>query len=160
MDAQAWLARWADAEARYLAERDERYRRIGALRESDSGSRVAAVGPVILEPAVEIDPEGCPVAAVRRVVGAALAAGWSVRVTRALAAVPRSGLLESFAVRAGRHGDERLWATWWNGSFNAAQYWRSGCNVEVLGFRTVARRRGVVDVIEGRQALDTSLGIH
>lgn len=151
MDAAAWLAHWADAEARYLAERDERYRRIGALRESDSGSKVAAAGPVVLESAHEVETESCPVAAVRRVVGAARGAGWTVRVTRALAAVPRSGLVESWAVRAGRHGDERLWVTWWGGSFNAAQYWRVGCNVEILGFRTVARRRGVMDAIEGRR---------
>jgi len=148
LDAAAWLAHWADAEARYLAERDERYRRIGALR---NPAPTVVAGPVVLEPAHEVELDSCPVAAARRVAAAAGACGWAVRLTRAVAAVPRVGVLESWAVRCARGGDERLWACWWGGSFNAAQYWRAGCNVESLGFRTVARRRGVMDAIEGRR---------
>jgi len=45
LDAAAWLAHWADAEARYLAERDERYRRIGALR---NPAPTVVAGPVVL----------------------------------------------------------------------------------------------------------------
>lgn len=153
MDAAGWLAHWASVEARYLAERDERYARIAAKIKAElhPDPKVAPV-PVVLVGAAEVESDSCHVAAARRVVGAARGAGWSVRVTRALAAVPRSGLVESWAVRCRRGGgDERLWATWWGGSFSAAQYWRVGVNVEILGFRTVARRRGVVDAIEGRR---------
>jgi len=134
LDAAGWLAHWADAEARYLAERDERYRRIGALRNLDSAGANPSSGPVVLEPAHEAELDLCPVAACRRVAAAAGACGWTVRLTRAVAAVPRVGVLESWAVRCARGSDERLWACWWNGAFNAAQYWRVGAPaVEILG---------------------------
>lgn len=152
MDAAAWLAHWADAEARYLAERDERYRALGVKIRAELHPAPAVVaGPVVLEPAHEVESDSCPVAACRRVAAAAGACGWTVRLTRAVAAVPRVGVLESWAVRCARGGDERLWTCWWGGAFNAAQYWRSGCNVESLVSRTVARRRGVMDAIEGRR---------
>lgn len=146
MDAAAWRAHWADAEARYLAERDERYARIGGRDESVSRSAVA-VAPIVLEPAVEVESDSCPVAATRRAHAAALGAGWSARITRAVAAVPKVGVLTTWALRARRH-DERLWACWWGGSFNAAQHW-SPRGIEVLGWRTVTKRRGVVDALEG-----------
>ena len=63
---------------------------------------------------------------------AALAAGWSARIVASLAAVPRTGLLAVVTVRARRH-DERLWAAWWNGSFDTGQYLRAGGQVEKLG---------------------------
>ena len=93
-------------------------------------------GTVVLEPAREVTGD-VPAAACGRLLSAALAAGWDTRVTRALAAVPKVGLLESYAVRARRH-DERLWACWWNGSFEAAQYFRAGGRVETLGAQRMA----------------------
>jgi hypothetical protein len=152
MDAAGWLAHWADAEARYLAERDERYRALGGKIRAELQPPVrVAPTPVVLMPAVEVESDSCPVAAARRTLVAAVACGWSARITRAVAAVPRSGVVESYALRASRHGDERLWASWWGGGFNAAQYWTAGRNVEVLGWRTVKARRGVMDAIEGRR---------
>lgn len=133
------------AEWVWRRERDALWARVA---ESHSRSAVVAAGaPVVLEAAHEVEMDSCSVAACRRVYVAALGAGWAARITRALAAVPRTGLLETYAVRARRH-DERLWACWWNGRFDAAQYWGPG-GIEVLGWRTVAKRRGVLDAVEG-----------
>ena len=151
-DAAGWLKYWADAEARYLAERDERHRALGEKIRAELHPPVRiAPAPVVLVPAVEVESDSCSVAAARRACAAAVACGWSARITRAVAAVPRSGVVESYALRASRYGGERLWASWWGGGFNAAQYWAAGRNVEVLGWRTVKARRGVMDAIEGRR---------
>jgi hypothetical protein len=135
------------AEWTWRRDRDARWAQIAAGAESHSRSGVVVGGPVVFEAAHEVEAEVCPVSACRRALAVALGAGWAARITRAVAAVPRTGLLETYALRARRH-DERLWACWWNGSFNAAQYWGPG-GVEVLGWRTVAKRRGVLDAIEG-----------
>lgn len=141
MNAAAWLARFADAERLYLAERDERHARIGA----PPAVKVVVGTPVVLEPVREVESDsrsGVPVGA-RRVVSAALAAGWQARVTRAVAAVGKVGLVTSYAVRARRH-DERLWACWWqsgtgSASFNAAQYFMDGMPCpEILGADAMA----------------------
>lgn len=130
MDAAAWRARFAvEAEVRYRAERDALWSRI----QRDLASAIVAPTnrPVVLEPAREVESDSCSVAAARRALSVALGAGWAARLTRAVAAVPRSGVLESYALRARRH-DERLWATWWGGAFNSAGYWSRG-GFEVLG---------------------------
>ena len=172
------MAHWADAEARYLTERDERHRALGEKIRAELHPPVkVAPAPVVLVPAVEVESDSCPVSAARRALVAAVACGWSARITRAVAAVPRSGVVESYALRASRHGDERLWASWWGGGFNAAQYYRFGGQVEPLAatdmdtrvkyaYAAAARatriplaigppkpitERGVMDAIEGRR---------
>lgn len=138
MDAAGWLAHWADAEARYLAERDERYRALGEKIRAELHPPVrVAPAPVVLVPAVEVESDSCPVDAVRAAVGAACGAGWAVRVTFARAfevsARGKGAVVESFAVRCARH-DERLWAAWWSGAFECGQYYRRGAGgVEMLG---------------------------
>jgi len=132
MDAATWLAEFDRRGEVFRAEREEMHRVVGGkIRRELHPELVRAAGPVVLEAAHEVESDSCPVSACRRVYVAALGAGWAARITRALAAVPRTGLLETYAVRAARH-DERLWACWWNGSFNAAQYWSPGGQVEIL----------------------------
>lgn len=139
MDATEWLAHWAAAEARYLGERDERYRRIAAKIKAElhPEPRVAPA-PVVLVGATEVESDSCPVDSVRTAVAAARGTGWAVRVTLARAfevsARGKGGVVESYAVRCARH-DERLWAAWWNGAFECGQYFRRGGTggVELLG---------------------------
>ncbi len=159
MDAAAWLTEFAQREARLDA-----WRAAAALRHQLMGDRIRRelhpepqvrrtgwAAAVVLEPGREIDSEsvGCPAAA-GRTAAAALAAGWATRIVRSVAAVPRTGILEVITVRGARH-DERFWAGWWNGKFECAQYWGPTAGIEVLGWRTVKARRGVMDALEGRR---------
>jgi len=149
--AEQWLAEIARRGDEFRAARDEFQRAVGeqlAIEDSLTSTAAIPVVPVVLEPATEVAVESCPVAAARRALNVALSTGWAVRLTRALAAVPRTGLLTTYALRARRH-DERLWVSWWNGSFNAAQYIGPGGGIESLGFRTTKVRRSVVDALNG-----------
>lgn len=122
-----WMVPMDWAEWVWRRERDALWARIQNL---DLVTSNPSSGPVVLEAAREVEIDSCSVAACRRVYVAALGTGWTARITRALAAVPRTGLLETYAVRARRH-DERLWACWWNGAFEAAAYW-SPSGIETL----------------------------
>jgi hypothetical protein len=146
--AEQWLIEIARRGDEFRVARDEFQRAVAERIAAEHASAVAVVGTIVLEPAIEVDVESCPVAAVRRALNVALSTGWAVRLTRALAAVPRTGLLTTYALRARRH-DERLWVSWWNGSFNAAQYLGPGGGIESLGFRTTKTRRSVVDALNG-----------
>ncbi len=160
MDAAAWLARFAEV--------DDAWRTAAALRHRLMGERIARElhpvaeshsrfgGTVILEPGHEIDSESDGVPSSARSAGvSALALGWAVRHVRSVAAVPRKGVCTVVTLRARRH-DERLWAAWWQigdnpARFDCAQYWRAGAPIELLGWRTVKARRGVMDALEGRR---------
>lgn len=144
------MAQFVAASDRYLADRAAMHARVGARitaelhPEFDSRSVVV---PVVLEPAADVLGD-VPVVACGRALTAALAAGWDARVTRAVAAVPRTGLLTTYALRARRH-DERLWACWWNGAFEAAQYFRAGSQVEALGGQRMAAMVSAAVPVEG-----------
>lgn len=159
MDAMAaWVEAFAAAGRAAMAAEIERIAtKIRGDDDVRSGARCAALvgGPVVLERGREIDAQSqaCPASA-RRVVAAAGGAGWQARTVRALAADPRKGLIESITVRARRH-DERLWAAWWNGSFQHAWYLGAG-GLEQLGMarvtgKRITKIRGVLDAIEGIQ---------
>lgn len=123
---------------------------------------VTVAETVVLVPAYDIDTddEHCPRNA-RVAVKAGISAGWAWRMRAALAARPKSGLLRSVVLRLTRRG-ERVWVAWWNGDFNAAQYWCGGVSgAEPLGWARLSVKqqkcRSVLDVIEGIQ-FDASLG--
>lgn len=148
MDAAAWLAEFARLQVQreqvWRAERGALWDRVGAsqkheLHSSDVGK------PVVLETR-EADEDDLPTSA-QRFAARAAATGWATRMVASLAAVPTSGLVSVVTVRARRH-DERLWAAWRNGSFDAA--WYSGpTGLERLGMVKSKVRRRIVDVIEG-----------
>jgi hypothetical protein len=155
MDVQEWLAEFARRDDAWRAERGEYHRAVGEKIRADLHPPAkVAPAPIVLEPGHEIDSSADHLPSIasgaRRVEVAALAAGWSARVVASLAAIPRTGLLAVVTVRCARH-DERLWAAWWSGSFDCAQYLgpASGGRVERLGWRTVKARRGVLDAING-----------
>lgn len=150
------------------------HRRIGALIAGETGGlapREVSSAATVLEPGsdVEVD-EPTLVATARRMASLALSLGWSVRIVRSVAAVPKLGLVLVVTLRMKRH-DERCWAAWWNGRFECAQYWSSEQAIESLAASSVAQRakteatvaakagraprpvlvRGLVDAIEGRR---------
>lgn len=172
MDAAEWLARFDDAATAWRAERDRLWTRVAA---GSTEPAVAAVGPVIIEPGREVwlgDRDDEPAALVR-LANAAMGAGWSVRIVRAAAAVPRLGALETWSLRCAR-ADERLIAVWWvndgKATFNLGVYQGPmATGVQRLGMETLATRarkiakaaaegrtipgplttRGVMDAING-----------
>jgi len=68
----------------------------------------------------------------RLLIAAALAAGWKTKCIRTVAALPSMGAVTAITVRCARH-DERVWGSWWNGSFDSGQYVRAGQKIERLG---------------------------
>jgi hypothetical protein len=147
--AEQWLAEITRRGDEFRAARDEFQRAVGeqlAIEDSLTSTAAIPVVPIVLEPATEVDVESCPVAAVRRALNVALSTGWAVRLTRALAAVPRTGLLTTYALRARRH-DERLWAAWWNGGFECAAYW-GHAGIEILGGERMALLAPAVTPVE------------
>lgn len=159
MDAGAWLARFAAVDDAWRAAMAARHRAIGERIRADAAPKYKIVAvPTVLEgPSdVALDDEGAlgtlPVAA-RRVGVAALAAGWGARVVRAVAAVPGKGIVESWSVRASRHGDERLAAVWFGPpgkpAFDCAFYFGPERVMERLGAAKSKGRRTVLDAING-----------
>jgi hypothetical protein len=86
----------------------------------------------------------------RRLIAAALATGWRTKCIRTVAAVPNKGVVTAITVRCARH-DERVWASWWNGSFDSGQYVRAGQQIERLGADRMKTRSS------GRVPLDSLL---
>jgi hypothetical protein len=151
--AAAWLAEFDRRGEEFRAAAAARHRALGPMR-----AEVRAVArPVVLEAGREVDVDAdqdrVPSSALRLAAGAG-AAGWAVRVMASSAADPTRGLVNVVTVRARRH-DERVWAAWWNGSFDVAWY-VGPTGLERLGWARLGGKRkiplkvrGVLDVIEG-----------
>jgi hypothetical protein len=135
MDAAAWLAWFAEREQAWIGASVAFRVGVAAKIEVERAPKDIRKDwehAVVLDMKV-VDLDGEMPNAPHRVALAALAAGWSGRGVRAVAAVPGKGVVESWSVRAARH-DERVWASWWNGAFDAGQYYRRGAGeaMEVL----------------------------
>lgn len=177
----------ADWIARFFREGESaRHREVGEMIAAERRAPVRpAVTPIVVEQPCEYDlndeddpDESGIIAPAHRVARAALAAGWRVWAVRAGAAVPGTGIVQTWSVRCARH-DERVIAVWWitpgeDGkrmtSFNLGIYQGpAAIGVEQLGMETLDQRvrrmakaaaegkpvpaplkiRGVLDAING-----------
>ncbi len=155
MDAAAWLARFAERDEAWRSAMVERHREIGERIRAELAPKVRIVPvPIVLERAeIDAGSDDLVLSTARRVAVAALAAGWAVRAVRAVAAVPGKGIVESWSVKAARHGDERLVAVWagvGRPGFDCAFYLGPGATaLERLGAAKARGRRTVLDAING-----------
>jgi hypothetical protein len=145
VNAADWLAEFERRERAWFAARDARWAAIAAAHAPVA--RAVKAAPVVLAGGEDVVVP----AAAKRAAAAGEAAGWAVRVVGAVAAVPAKGLVSTVTVRLARH-DERAWAGWLNGAFDAAWY-VGPSGLERLGGRRMSAKatnvRGVLDVIEG-----------
>ncbi len=187
MDAAAWLAEFAQREARL-----DVWRAAAALRHQLMGDRIRRElhpiveshsrwdATVVLDKARELDcglsdneqeSDSRIASSLRTAAGLALSVGWATRVVGSVAAVPGKGVVDCVTLRCRRH-DERLWAAWWNGSYDCGWYvgptgleqlMASRISTRVkLAASAAAKRgdgsgpkivteRGLLDAIEGRR---------
>jgi len=148
VDQAAWLEQFDQRVTAFVAAERERIdERLRQRREAERGEIKVVADVVILGSSCDDGDLVAASSVVRRVVASALAAGWSARTVRALAADPTKGLIESVTVRFARH-DERGFAAWWGGRFQCA--WLLGpLGFERLGMRTTLKIRSVADALNG-----------